>query len=154
MKFLNMKKNQRAMSAVSSTGAAVKHSYPGRFFRALGKTGKLICMFLLLIVVLLLLSVTGGAQSQGQAEVAPIPVSAIDAEAHAASPEVTVYGRVENPNTTTIEAATLAYVQEVFVREGQTVSAGDVLIQLDPRDALLVVQRAQASLLQAQSALE
>ncbi|NVK10798.1 MAG: biotin/lipoyl-binding protein [Gammaproteobacteria bacterium] len=153
MKFFKFSKNNAAVNTAAKAGSAVKHSYPGRFFRALGKTGKVVCMFIGLIGVLFLLGVTGGAQSQGQAEIAPIPVSAISANPVQAAPEVTVYGRVENPNTTTIEAATLAYVEEVFVREGQAVKAGDVLIQLDPRDASLLVQRSQANLLQAQSAL-
>jgi membrane fusion protein (multidrug efflux system) len=42
-------------------------------------------------------------------------------------------------------------VKTVFVEENQTVKAGDVLVELDPRDYQVAVEQAQAQLLKAQA---
>jgi multidrug efflux pump subunit AcrA (membrane-fusion protein) len=55
------------------------------------------------------------------AEPEAIPVVARPAQPQRLAPEIHVFGRVENPNTTVLRAATLAYVSEVNVREGQSV---------------------------------
>jgi multidrug resistance efflux pump len=77
-----------------------------------------------------------------------------DREPRSLAPEIHVFGRVENPNTTALRAATLAYVSEVNVREGQASWPGDVLLRLDDRDARLAVQRAEAALTEARGEYE
>lgn len=149
MNFSNLK----PLRQLGPLGRRLGRSSPGQNFRGMPMWGKIVSLLVGFFVIMFTLAATGGAQGEGEAEIQAIPVSAMSAEHSPLAPEVTVYGRVENPNTTTIEASTLAYVQEVFVREGQSVAAGDLLVQLDPRDARLLVRRAEATLNEAQSSL-
>ncbi|MBY4678021.1 efflux RND transporter periplasmic adaptor subunit [Marinobacterium arenosum] len=71
-------------------------------------------------------------------------VHAINAELTSHRPELTLYGKVESPRRTTLSAAVTAFVSKVQTDEGRVVSAGDPLIQLDPRDAELLVQEREA----------
>ncbi len=149
MKSLNLK----PMRQLAPLGKRLRRSSAGQNFRGMPMWGKVVSLIIGFLVIMFTLSITGGAQGEGEAEIQAIPVSVMAAEHASLAPEVTVYGRVENPNTTTIEASTLAYVQEVFVREGQSVATGELLVQLDPRDARLLVRRAEATLNEAQSSL-
>ncbi len=57
-----------------------------------------------------------------------------------------LYGRVESPSRSELSAAIAAEVNVVKVREGQTVSKGQLLLELDRRDLLLVLNQRQAEL--------
>lgn len=123
----------------------------GRYTRALSSSAKIS----LSIMLGLLVAIFGlSAFSNPELEVDPtpeaIPVVAKPTEFQSLSPEIHVFGRVENPNTTEMRAATLAYVTAVNVREGQKVAAGDLLLRLDDRDAKLSVRRFEAALAEAQ----
>ncbi len=133
----------------------IKSSYLGRIFRSGGTLLKssMTILFLGFFSILALLLATGGAQSEGKAEIKPIPVSIIDAKPNNIAPETVVYGRVENPNTTVLQASTLAYVKEVYVNEGQLVRRGELIVQLDPRDADVLVKQAHAAVMDAESLL-
>jgi len=61
-------------------------------------------------------------------------------------PQLTLYGRVESPRMTRLTAAVTAFVEQVYFDEGERVTAGDLLIQLDARDAQLLVQQREADL--------
>lgn len=138
-----------------SLRARLGRSAPGRYLRALSSSARL-CLGVLgtLIVAIAGLSAFSNPPVQVEGEPAPIPV-VVQAAAHRAlAPEIHVFGRVENPNTTTLRASTLAYVAEVKVREGQEVATGDVLLRLDDRDAQLAVQRAEAALIEARGELD
>lgn len=108
-----------------------------------------------LIPLLLLACATGGfmllksSKPSPQAEAADIKRWSVQAEAvqqGAFQPQVVLYGKVESPSETVLTAASTAYIQQVHVNEGETVAAGDLLIQLNPKDAELVLQQREADL--------
>ncbi|MCV6588947.1 MAG: biotin/lipoyl-binding protein [Marinobacterium sp.] len=68
------------------------------------------------------------------------------AELQAAQPVLTLYGRVESPRMTRLSAAVTAFITALEVDEGAQVSAGQLLIQMDDRDARLQLQQQQADL--------
>ena len=130
-------------------------SAPGRYLRALSASARL--SFLVLagsIVAISGLSAFSNPDIEVEEAATPVPVVARPAQPRALAPELHVFGRVENPNTTVLRAATLAYVREVKVREGQSVAAGDLLMRLDDRDAQLAVTRAEAALAEARGEYE
>lgn len=74
---------------------------------------------------------------------------AVNYQRHA--PEVRIYGRVETPRDANLKAAIEADVVEVNVLEGEIVTAGDLLIQLDITDVKLAMQQREADLAEAQA---
>lgn len=70
------------------------------------------------------------------------------------APEVRIYGRVETPRDANLKAAIEADVVGVNVLEGEIVSAGDLLIQLDTTDVKLAMQQREADLSEAQALIE
>jgi multidrug efflux pump subunit AcrA (membrane-fusion protein) len=62
------------------------------------------------------------------------------------SPNISFYGKVSTPNKANLAAAIQADVIAVFTSDGQSVLQGDVLVQLDDRDARLSVDHQQALL--------
>ncbi|MEH6559257.1 MAG: biotin/lipoyl-binding protein [Oceanicoccus sp.] len=73
-------------------------------------------------------------------------VSAMNVKLDSLSPNISFYGKVSTPNKANLAAATQADVIEIFVNDGQSVSQGDVLVQLDDRDARLSIDHQQALL--------
>lgn len=71
-------------------------------------------------------------------------VNAVAAQMTTVSPQVTVYGRIETPRDATLKAAVEADVEQVLVLEGETVTQGELLLQLDKTDVELVKQQRQA----------
>jgi membrane fusion protein, multidrug efflux system len=71
-----------------------------------------------------------------------VPVSAVQAERGDLDLYLTAIGAVTPFNTTTIKSRVDGAIQNIFYTEGQTVKAGDILIQIDPRP--YQVQLAQA----------
>jgi multidrug efflux pump subunit AcrA (membrane-fusion protein) len=137
--------------AVRATG----NTLPVRYLRALSRSARIsLALVAGAIVAISGLSAFSGQPLESEVEAEAIPVVARAVELRMLSPQIHVFGRVENPNTTTLRAATLAYVSEVKVREGQKVTAGEVLLRLDDRDARLEVQRREAALTEARSELE
>jgi RND family efflux transporter MFP subunit len=133
-------------------GRWLRGSPPGRYLRALSSSARMSLLVLAVVFVAMLgLSAFSNPELEVDSTPDPLPVVAQPAEFRSRAPEIHVFGRVENPNTTALRASTLAYVTEVKVREGQQVSAGDVLLKLDDRDAQLAVQRAEAALSEARS---
>ena len=76
------------------------------------------------------------------------PVAIVDLE-----PEITLYGRVETPRTSTLTPVVGAVVEAVRVKEGERAEAGQILIQLETTDADLLVARRQADLVDAEAKL-
>jgi len=74
-----------------------------------------------------------------QVEVMPVSLQSI-------SPEVTLYGRVETPRKAMLNAALNADVLNVNALEGDYVEKGQLIIQLDDTDALLILAHRQADL--------
>ena len=81
------------------------------------------------------------------------PVTAIAASPQQYAPELSLYGRVESLRQSSLTAAVTAYVEKVSVLEGSWVNQGDLLIQLDPIDASLLVERREADLTEAEANL-
>lgn len=81
------------------------------------------------------------------------PVTVIEAQEETLSPEITLYGRVETPRTSSLTSAVNAYVKNVVVREGDWVQEGDLLIQLERVDASLLMERRAADFTEAQANL-
>lgn len=82
-------------------------------------------------------------------------VTGIKAEAVAVSPMEDFYeatGTVKSRTTTTVSARTMGTVVALRVREGDRVSAGQTLVEIDNRDAATQVRKAQAGLTEAQAA--
>ena len=128
---------------------------PARYLRALSRSARISLALLAGVFVAISgLSAFSGPPPETGVDAEAIPVVARPVEPRALAPQIHVFGRVENPNTTTLRAATLAYVSEVNVREGQEVNAGQVLLRLDDRDARLEVQRSEAALTEARSELQ
>jgi multidrug efflux pump subunit AcrA (membrane-fusion protein) len=82
------------------------------------------------------------------------PVSAMIVEPKSLSPELNLFGKVENPNHAQLTAAVSATVSQVNVVEGKYVTAGDVLVVLDDADESLRLQQRSADLVDAKSELE
>lgn len=136
-------------------GRWLRNSLLGRYIRALSSSARISLSILGgLVVAIFGLSAFSSNEIEVDATPEAIPVVARPAQHRSLSPEIHVFGRVENPNTTALRAATLAYVTEVNVREGQKVSAGDLLLRLDDRDAQLSVRRFEAALTEARGEYE
>ena len=69
-------------------------------------------------------------------------------------PVLNLYGRIESPREVRLSAALSADVISVNVLEGQTVAAGDLLVQLDDSDAKLSIAQRQADVTEALSQIE
>ncbi len=74
----------------------------------------------------------------------PVAYQAIQKGAH--SPVVTLFGKVESFQATKIEAAITADVNKVLVKEGSEVKTGQLLIQLDDREAKITLKENQAQI--------
>ena len=73
------------------------------------------------------------------------------AERETLRPTLELFGSVQSPQNAQISAGVGGLVTDVNVLDGQTVSAGDVLMLLDDRDARLELQQADADLREVQA---
>jgi RND family efflux transporter MFP subunit len=97
------------------------------------------------------LSVWVGANALAQE---PESVTLVTFEQVALKQEREASATVESLDQAVIAAEISARVLDVAVRVGQTVSAGESLVELDPADYLLAVQAAEANLEAAEAGLE
>ena len=67
------------------------------------------------------------------------------------APEMSLYGRVETPDLLKVAASAQARVAEVSVRDGDRVTAGQLLVRLDERDFLPSIHQAQAAVAELQA---
>ncbi|MEM7078893.1 MAG: HlyD family efflux transporter periplasmic adaptor subunit [Pseudomonadota bacterium] len=81
------------------------------------------------------------------------PVSISQAEPTTLRPNFVAYGRLESNRTARLRSDLVARVDEVLVREGDWVNAGDVLVQLDTREANLAVLEHEAEVAQFEATL-
>lgn len=73
-------------------------------------------------------------------------VNTVAVEFQTIAPETTLYGRVETPRIATLKSALVADVLSVSALEGDEVTAGQVLVQLDDTDARLLLEQRKADL--------
>ncbi|SER03953.1 RND family efflux transporter, MFP subunit [Amphritea atlantica] len=71
-------------------------------------------------------------------------VRVIEAQPAHYSPQLSLYGRIESPSSSTLSSSINAYVEQRLTAEGDSVDAGQLLIQLDNRDASLLLSQKQA----------
>jgi biotin carboxyl carrier protein len=64
----------------------------------------------------------------------------------AIAPQITIYGRVETPNASTLTSALVSDVIKVNVLEGSEVKQGQVLVELDATDSNLLLAQRKADL--------
>ncbi len=81
------------------------------------------------------------------------PVTTMSALPRKFAPELSLYGRVETPRQSSLTPAITSHVETVPALEGSWVNKGDLLIQLDPTDTTLMVQRRQADLAESRANL-
>ena len=81
------------------------------------------------------------------------PVTAVVAQMGNHAPIITLFGRISSPQATTLSAAITADVQAVPVRDGDSVVQTQLLVQLNPQDARLLVQQREAEYAEAQALL-
>ncbi len=111
-------------------------------------------MILVGLVMLAGLATACEKKQQAAAE-QPVIVTGVKLETATLAPIEDFYeatGTVKSRTTTTLSARTLGTVIALRVREGDRVSAGQTLLEIDNRDAAAQLQKAQAGLLEAQAA--
>lgn len=108
--------------------------------------------------LILIVALAGGAWATWQAMHPPVPANGAKAgppavpvqlanvEVRDFSQQLTLAGRTEADATVTLKARVDGQVLAVPMREGATVKAGDVLVQLDPADLQSKLAQAQANL--------
>lgn len=106
-----------------------------------------------LLLVLVLGAATAGAQPTRRGGGGPVPVLAAPVAEQAVSRTLAAVGTVEPIEAVTLRAQVTGVVTEIGFREGETLRAGQLLFQIDPRpleaalaaaEALLERDRAQA----------
>jgi multidrug resistance efflux pump len=108
---------------------------------------KLFVIVVQLALVLALVACSGGAAQEGPAATIPPVGSQEDAGV------VTAQGVVAPRQSVTLRAPAVAEIVEVAGTEGDPVAPDVVLVRLDPTDALLAIQQAEAGLAVAQAQL-
>ena len=73
-------------------------------------------------------------------------IEVIEARRQTLSPSITLYGRIESPEALKAAAPGGGVVERVFVRDGDRVGKGQMLVKLDRRDFEAALLQAQADL--------
>ncbi|MEM9623556.1 MAG: biotin/lipoyl-binding protein [Pseudomonadota bacterium] len=81
------------------------------------------------------------------------PVSVITSIPASLQPDFSAYGKVESSQVAALRSELIAQVRRVHVKEGDWVEAGQLLLELDDREARLEWQQRQAELQQHQANL-
>lgn len=82
------------------------------------------------------------------------PVSVMQAQPQRLRPNFSAYGKLESTRVAHLRSDLVARVKHVRVREGDWVQAGDLLLELDAREAELALLEKDAELAQAQANLQ
>ena len=80
-------------------------------------------------------------------------VEVLDVVPQSLAPSLRLYGRVETPTLFKAAAPAASRVQRVWVREGEQVEQGQLLVELDPRDFLPQVEKARAEVAELEALL-
>ncbi len=113
-------------------------------------------IFAITIIALLALSAAACGKHENVAAEKPVAVQGIGVEAVASSAVKDYYeatGTVRSKTSTAIAAKIMGTVTALRVREGDRVAAGQVLLEIDNRDAAAMLQKANAGYQQAQAGL-
>ncbi|GAA0694740.1 hypothetical protein GCM10009104_22820 [Marinobacterium maritimum] len=104
---------------------------------------------LILLAAALITFVLIKTKDQPEAQEAQIKrwnVNSLRLEPVTVAPELELYGQFEIPQLTQLSSALNADVQQIFVREGDRAERGSLLLQLDPREAELLLRQRKAEL--------
>lgn len=118
------------------------------------RTLKAVSIMTALITALLLTGCGSSETPQAQQTQHPPEVDVVTLQAEAITLKDTFTGRLESPQTVELRPRVTGYIDQVSFKEGDTVEAGDLLFQIDPRPYQARLQAAQASLDQAKSQLQ
>ena len=112
-------------------------------------------VILAIALVLALLVVATGPTAEPREQVERSwPVTTFSAEPQTLSPTLLSFGRVEAQQTASLNTTITARVDSVFVREGDCVSKGDLLLALDPSESQFAESAARARLQRSEASLE
>ncbi len=111
-------------------------------------------LILATVSIIALLNVSG-SKSERQEAKKPLPLVDVQVvQPGNYQPHLELYGQVESPSRVVLSAAITAFVDRVGVREGVEVEEGELLLELDPRDAELQVLQSNAELQNADARIE
>ncbi len=96
------------------------------------------------VAALVLLVATRPQQPPTEARERVWTVETVAAERQTLSPTLHLYGEIVSPRAALLTSAVTADVIEVPVRDGEQVAAGQRLVQLDEREARLLLQQREA----------
>lgn len=96
------------------------------------------------VAVFVLLQITKPTAPSRPAKEKVWTVKAIAAELANYSPQLSLYGQIESPSSSTLSSSINAFVEKRLISEGDNVNAGQLLVQLDNRDASLLLAQKQA----------
>lgn len=85
----------------------------------------------------------------GEQQTQALPVSVVVAQPSTLAPVTTLYGQVTSPSFASLVASVTANVLQVPVLPGQSVDAGQLLVQLDDAEARLALAQAESRALDA-----
>ncbi len=138
------------------SGSEIRDSSPLRQgYRAQAFESALSTLAVALLLFTALLGGCGrGQKPEAKIEEKGVPVEVSPAQQGTMTETVTVTGTIRADRESSVTAQTSGRVLEVRVREGDTVSAGQVLIKLDPAESQSQVRQAQAGAEGAQARLE
>ncbi|WP_084004612.1 efflux RND transporter periplasmic adaptor subunit [Terasakiispira papahanaumokuakeensis] len=115
---------------------------------------KAVTLMMGLITAALLTGCQSDEKNQAASSQQPPEVDVVTLQAEPVTLKETFTGRLESPQTVALRPRVTGYIDQVVFKEGETVAAGDLLFQIDPRPYQAKLQAAQAALDQAKSQLQ
>ena len=108
-----------------------------------------------LLIIVTMVMLKPEPEKKPVADILPL-VKTLPASLQSHRPMVTLYGRLESPRESNLSSTINAYVDKVAVQEGNWVSTGDIIVELEDSDVRLTYEQRQAELedLEAQLASE
>ncbi|MCA1596241.1 MAG: efflux RND transporter periplasmic adaptor subunit [Chloroflexi bacterium] len=94
------------------------------------------------------------ARLMSEARLASTPVTTYTVSYRSITQDLSLTGTIQSPRTANVSAAAPGQVQSVFVSEGDPVSAGQILAQLNPAQAQAQAAQAQQQVQAAESAYQ
>lgn len=124
--------------------------------RSWGSRGRLLPLLLIVvaIVVVMALFKLKPAPPEAAAEEKAWPVQTAVIESAERSPQLRLLGRIETPYRSTLSSAVTADVEALPVLEGQSVTEGEIIVELEDTEVKLLVTQRQADVDELQSQIE
>lgn len=110
-------------------------------------------LWLVSVSGLFLLASCSSSQEQEKSSVAPVPVTVASPSLRNAD-GILFSGRVEAGQTANVSTRMMGTIDKIYVREGDRVRAGQLLVSISNRDVLAKKKQAEAMVAQAEAALQ